>query len=210
MTVMSRKLTIVAGLAVLVVLGGMSWVVSSDRREDEPKKARTTSFGRTVADEVSVRKHGYYGIDFVRCGSCRIENRKIGPLTIGGLKVLVLKDLQVVLPTDGRSDANPSEKGMTAMELADRLGVTEGLMGARDVPFKFSGLRIEGLRIATLDAATNVCPRLVAASGEAERDGLHLYGCQIVRDGATNAVGRAVLKVSPDLRLVWSSGEMML
>lgn len=207
---MSRSLTIVVGMVILFVLGGMAWIVASrDEKTVLQVGLRTTSFGRGVAEDVSVRKHGYYGIDFIRCGSCSIEKRKLGPLTLGGFNVLVLTDLSVVIPREEDQTTAASDE-TTAMELANRLGVTRELTGAQGVPFKFSGLRVEGLRIATLDAATNVCPRLVAASGEAARDGLHLRGCAIIRDGKTNAVDRAVLKVKPDLCLVWSAGELKL
>ena len=47
-----------------------------------------------------------------------MEKRKLGPLTFGGLNVLVLEDLSVVLP--GRSERmafSPSDKPQTAKEL---------------------------------------------------------------------------------------------
>lgn len=209
---MSMQLRIVVGLAVLVAIIGLAWIVVElpDGRRPLRNEARTVNFGQTVANGVSLRKHGFYGIDFVRCGSCRIEKRKIGALTMGGFNVLILKDLDLVIPSSEKVGNCPEVSEPEAMKFARRLGVTGDTLNLGRRSLKFSGLHVENLRLATLDAQTNVCPCLVAKSGDAERDGLHLRGCMIVRGGATNAVGRAVLRVKPDLRLTWADGELKI
>ena len=184
-----------------------------DEVHDVAGSVRKRNFTVGLAEGVSVRRHGIYGVDFIRCGKCRMEKRKLGALTLGGFNVLVLEDLSLVIPP--RELAGDSVKGeggdaVSARELADGLGLNEGFLKSQGFRLRFSGLKVSGLSVATLDAASNAVPRFVAANGTAERDGLHLAGCGIITNNSTNAVGSAVLKVKPDLRLVWPSGELKL
>lgn len=186
----------------------------SDGSSSAPGR-RARRFSTRVAEGFALRRHGYYGIDFVRCGKCRIEKRKLGPLTLGGFNVLVLEDLAVVLPDRGMRGASAGESGggphqLSARDIAGELGIDDSMLKANGWKTRFSGLKIIGLSVSTLDAATNVVPRFSAARAEARCDGLHLEDCTIVHDGQTNQTSSAVLKVSPTIRLEWASGQMEL
>lgn len=185
-------------------------------RVEEPEKGNGVKrFKHVLAEDISVQRHGIYGIDLVKCGACRIEKRKFGMTSFGGFNVLVVDDLDVILPLkEERVDDSKPEIAQdvrtAAKEILDRMGLSRQMLRIGDGDLKFSGLRINNLSLSTLTAQTNVCPRFVAAGGEAKKDGLHLKGCRVINDGQTNYVGRALLKVSPELRLVWASGEISL
>lgn len=178
-----------------------------DSREGAGGRKRNFTVG--MSEGLSLRRSGYYGIDFIRCGKCRIEKRKLGNLTLGGLNVLVLEDLAVVIPPDLAADGGKDGKAdVSAADLAAGLGIDEDFLRVRGAGLKFSGLRIRGFSVSTLDAATNVVPRFVAQGGDAKTDGLHLTKCGIISKNDTNWVESAVLKVRPTLRLIWSDGEI--
>lgn len=164
-------------------------------------------FSRELAADVSLRRHGVYGIDFVRCRSCRIEKLKHGPFTFGGLNVLVLEDLSVVIPP--REEADPEFGPITARSFAARLGIDNDFLRTQGTGLKFSGLRIERLDLSRLEG-TNVVKVLSARAGEIKGDGLHLTGCGIMNCKGTNEVDLAILKYKPHLRLEWPDGEMDL
>ena len=206
---------------IVLVLIGCAVAVAFQWRDDASteKGSRTTRFGQTLAEGVNIRKHGYYGIDFIKCSACRIEKRKLGPLTLGGFNVLVLEDLSLVLPNadgDGTSSLPVGSRvprdreGVTAKDIVSNLGISDRFIQMRGGDLKFSGLKLTNFELATLDAATNVCPRFIAASGEAKRDGLHLAGCVITEGGVSNRVGNAVLKTDPNLHLIWAGGELKI
>ena len=206
---------IILGLALIGCLVALSAWRCCERVPE--KSDRTTSFGRVIAEGVKVGRHGCYGIDFIRCGSCRVEKRKIGPLTLGGFNVLVLEDLSLVIPpADAASGERRSASGtrngaLAAKDIAASLGISsERFIEMRGGNLKFSGLKVTNLEVSTLSVATNVCPRFAAAFGEAQKDGLHLSGCVITENGASNAVGNAVLRVKPRLCLAWAGGELYM
>ena len=213
-----RLIGIIAAFTLLI--GGVAKVVFQwqDSAEGE-KEPRTLRFDQTLAEGVNVHQHGYYGIDFIRCGVCRIEKRKLGAMIFGGFNTLVLEDLSIVLPTaDGNemlsmsmeSRGSRGHEGVNAKELAARLGISNKFIKMRGGDLKFSGLKVTNFEFATLDAATNVCPRFFAAFGEAKRDGLYLNGCGITENSVSNRIGNAVLKIKPNLRLVWSGGALKI
>lgn len=176
---------------------------------------RPKKFKKVLAEDVRVSRYGIYGVDLIRCGSCRVEKRRQGPFTLGGFNVLVLEDLSVIVPgkTAFGEPAVSGEKGdpaTTSRDVAAALGLSDGFLKSRGLMPKFSGLRVERLSVARLDAATNVVPLFVAVSGEAKSDGLHLKQCAIIRSCHTNIVGNALLQVKPSLGLRWSSGFLGL
>lgn len=164
---------------------------------------------RTVAEEVVVNRQGVYGVDFVRCRRCLLEKRRQGPLSFGGLNTLVLEDLRVVIPPrEGPADDNEGNIDASPEDVARRLGVGDSFLGARGLPARFSGLRIEGLSVSRLEG-TNVVPVFVAAHGEAKRDGLHMTDC-VIMEPSSNSFRHATLKIHPRLRLEWTGGGMNL
>ena len=206
------RLFIIGGAAcfLLLVVGAVAIAVLSttDGRVEE---AQTKVFRKTLAEDLRVTRHGVYGVDFVKCRSCRLEKRKRGPLTFGGLNVLVMEGLSIVIPPD------EGEKSVEAADdsprsLVRRLGVSDGFLTGRGLPVKFSGLRISNLEVSRLSDGNR--PELVfsAQKAEAVRGGLALAGCVIVRStGERENVGKAMLKKAKQkLCLSWRGGEMDL
>lgn len=165
-------------------------------------------YSQVLTEGAVLNKHGVYGVDFVRCGKCSVEKLRKGPLTFGGMNVLVLDDLKVVIPPREAAATNSAD-GVTAREIAGRMGVDDSFLGSRGVGLKFSGLRINELALSRLDG-TNVVPVLSAPFGEARRDGLHLRDCVIIRETLTNLVGKALLRVRPHVRVEWDGGSQTL
>lgn len=200
------------GLA-LLVLGASLLLRRCDFGKDFAGTRRAKVYSRTLAEGMHVSRHGYYGIDFLRCGSCRLEKRKRGPLTFGGLNVLEIDDLHVVLPTKGEvsneADAPDDRSGPRAM--ARRLGVSDGFLASRGIPLKFSGLHIRTLSVNRLSDDGKSTDRVfVAQSAEAVIGGLSLSGCTVFNaSGDGEYVGDAMLsKSGGDLCIAWDGGEM--
>ena len=200
-------------LLVLAVCAAISACLlsPSETAVDEPRVKR---FNRVIAEDVRIRQHGIYGIDLITCRTCRLEKRKLGMMTLGGLNTLVLEDLNIVLPPCDRREEDSSEGAgdgrATAREIVNRLGLSDRIVQMGGARLRFSGLKIKNLSLAMLSAETNICPSFVASWGEAQKDGLHLMGCKLTKDGRTNDIGRAVLKFKPDLCLIWPSGALHL
>ena len=214
---MTRGWLIVLSCALLAVLTlAIAGVYSSDDgsvvRRRTPSRKR--NFTTEMVDGLSVRKHGCYGIDFIKCGSCRMEKRKLGGLTLGCFNVLCLDDLSVVIPDDLRTakgeKAQSGSNGVSAAELAHGIGIDRDFLKVRGQMPSFSGLRVTRLSVSTLDARSNAVLRCVAACGEAKRDGLHLEGCSVIIGSRTNFVGTALLAIKPELKVAWRDGEMRL
>ena len=212
---MSRvRLLLMFGMMAVVFALAIVGVYSldKDRENRGGVSARKHNFTVGMAEGLSVRRHGCYGVDFIRCGSCRVEKRKLGGLTIGCFNVLCLDDLSIVIPDDLRvtkdGNAQLGSSRVSAMELARGIGIDRDFLKSRGQGLSFSGLRVTKLALSTLDVGSNVVLRCVAARGEAMRDGLHLEGCGIVSGSVTNIVGTALLSVNPELKLAWRGGEM--
>ncbi len=200
---MTIFLLLVAVAVLVVFYGGAT--------ESNPVAPQEKVFRRTLAEGVSVTRHGVYGVDFVKCRSCRLEKRKRGPLTFGGLNVLVMEDLSIVIPpVVGEKSADVADD--SPRSLVRRLGVSDGFLTGRGLPVKFSGLRISNLEVSRL--ADGNRPELVfsARKAEAVRGGLALAGCVIVRPtGERENVGKAMLrKTKQKLCLSWRGGELDL
>ena len=203
------------GMLLLAVLGAPSMLRWLDAARGKMNDPVAKKYNRVLAEGLQISKHGCYGIDFVKCGSCRLEKRKTGPLTFGGLNVLAIDDLKVVLPPKGdewRSDvANSDGKRSAAHDVAKRLGVSDGFLKNNGLPLKFSGLRIKSLAVDRLQDYNNRPEKVFSAdSGEAVRDGLLLSGCTIFTNNSDGKfVGKAMLSKSGDgLRLSWRGGEL--
>lgn len=179
---------------------------SDAEAETGPLRKRRFSLG--IAEGLSLGRHGLYGVELVRCGRCRIEKRKLGALTLGCFNVLVLDDLSVVIPPAKHGRAKTG--GASASRLAERMGISRDFLRAQGCGLRFTGLRVNDLSVATLDAATNVVLRFRAERGEFAGDGLRLEKCDIMNDANIVRVDRAALKADPALRLVWRDGELRL
>lgn len=208
------QIVLLSGVAMAVFALAVFGVYFADHVSGKRKglSERRRNFTANIAEGLSLRRHGSYGVDFIRCGNCRLEKQKLGGLTIGCFNVLCLDDLAVVIPdelrTRGSDGSQENSTGMSAVELARGIGIDRDFLKSRGQKLAFSGLRVTKLALSTLDAESNAVLRCVAARGEAKRDGLHLEGCGIVSGSVTNIVGTALLTVKPELKLSWLGGEM--
>ena len=202
-------------IIVFMVFGTMYVLGYVDGANLKVESVRAKKYVRTLVEGLRVSKNGVYGIDFVKCGSCRLEKMRKGPLTFGGFNVLAIEDLQVVLPSEAEVAQNvQNEKGLGRPEsysIAKRLGISDGFLSSHEIPFKFSGLRINLLAVNRLsDDGKGVEKVFAAEKAEAVRGGLSLSGCTIFRSRTKGEfVGKAMLsKSGSGLCLAWRGGEM--
>ncbi len=204
-------------LALAGLLGTAVWLAVSrsdptDGMEPPPKKK---VFRRTLIEDLRVTRHGVIGIDFIKCGACRMEKRKKGVFTMGGLNTLVLENLDIVLPPedgDGGGESQPSgtrDPAGDARDVVRRLGISDDFLAKRGLPFRFSAVRIAGLSVGRLAGSNRVERIFSARSGESGRDGLALSGCCLVDgDGERNVGGARLVLAGRTLRLAWDGGSI--
>lgn len=214
-------LTVCGGLLLAALAGWACWAVvrSGDPSQDANGTGRPKEFRRTLVENLSVTRHGVVGVEFVKCRACRLEKRKRGVLTLGGMNVLVLEDVSVVVPPNdvpalaAPSAGAPPPAGSAVAgshAVLRRLGISDGFLASRGVPVRFSGVRIANLEVSRLAESNAVVLVFAARTAKAERGGLALSGCSLA-----GAVGKEVenarLGFSGDaLRLVWEGGEMYI
>ena len=210
-----KKLIVVAFLGLLAAALSLC-MIGNDAYVDDGQEVSNKWYSINLAEGVRVRRHGVYGVDFVKCDSCRIEKLRCGPLSFGGFNVLVLVNLEIVMPErDATSVAHETctAKSDSVHELARDLGLTDGLLASQGIPLKFSGIKISGFRVSRL-LGDGKSVRLAFAAGCAESavGGLELYDCIVhFLDGKSERVGKAMLvKVDGVFRLKWDGGEMTL
>ena len=204
---------LLAGFLSLAALCAVGLLVRHpDDAEDSARRPRT--FRRDVLEGLSLRQSGLYGVDLVSCGRLRVEKRKLGPLTLGGLNVLVIDDLRVVIPpraekggpaapekaTEPKSGASSASR-----EILSRMGLSPRFLKTQGVPARFSGLTVNGLTVSRLDG-TNAVPCFTATLAEGVREGLRLEGLSV----GGRAVGNGLLANQVPLRLTDSRGETIL
>lgn len=205
------------GLAVCCLVGWGTFVALRCVDEGTPKSrtARNKVFRRTLAENVRVTRQGFRGIDFVSCGVCRLEKRKKGFLTLGGMNVLVLEDLSVVIPPEAVGDGGKSDiadgNGDT-VDIMRRLGVSDGFLANRGMPVRFSGVRVSHLAVDRMTDGEVREAVFRATSANAVKGGLALSGCEVAMpSGEMSRVGKAMLaKRGHRLCLSWAGGERYL
>ena len=202
----------------LLVVGGLvgaalvGWAtLAALRRADElaPSPApRPKVFSRVLAENMRVSRHGVLGVDLVKCGKCSLEKRKRGVFTLGGMNVLVMEDLDIVVPPDADApDDSDCGESDDPREVVRRMGISENFLSGRGMPFKFSGVRISNLSMGRLVESNRIERVFAARSAEATRGGLDLSGCRVYReDGTEEDVRRAKLRlVGRRLFLEWKN-----
>ena len=205
-------------LLLLMVITGSFFLVP-EVAEKISSERRHVKLNRDIAEDVRVSRFGFYGIDFVSCARARMEKLKRGPFTLGCFNVLILDELKVVLPdvcakTDMFGGVSPEHDAlakMTPSELLSQMGVSSDFLAMNGVVKRFSGLRINGLEISRLNAATNVVRVMTARKAEMKRNGLELLDSTINVDGYQENVSKAMLiRSKKSLKVVWSAGEFKL
>ena len=206
------------GVALAVLAGCGAWLaisyLDSARLADANKsQARAKTYRRTVAENLRVTRHGIRGVDFIRCGKCRMEKRRQGIFTLGGMNVLVLEDLSVVLPRE-ESDGEQSDRGGDGVRsIVQRMGVTDGFLKERGLPMKFSGLKISNLSVSRLSKENHPEMAFSARSAEAVRGGLKLSECMVHESGCSAPISVSdarLVRADRKLRLSWRGGAMDL
>lgn len=200
------------------MLGLFSWGAWLAAHQDGYMSSRSSArngkvFKRTLVEGLSVTRHGTFGVEFVKCGTCRLEKRKSGVLTFGGMNMLVIEGLDVVIPPQDpcESDASAdSQDHGDSRALVRRMGISDGFLSQRGIPFKFSCVRISRLSVSRLEESNVVVRVFSAKSAESTRDGLALEGCRVVRQGGDDEiVQRARLRLlGRTLRLEWENGHL--
>jgi len=212
---MRFSMMLLAGLAVAMLVGWGAWLaVRSTDSSPLPRPTAPKVFRKTLVEGLRVTRRGVRGVDFVKCRTCRLEKRRQGVLTLGGMNVLVLEDLEVVIPPDeprgsGTHAASADEKG-DVKAVIRRMGVSDGFLMERGLPFKFSAVRVSNLSVSRLEGSNAVARVFTARTAKTERSGLALSGCRIIRpDGEEEEVRHARLRMSDGaLRLEWDGGGM--
>ena len=218
------SLLLFLGGLVVVLLGWGVWVaISRTDVVSQPEPAKPKVFRQTLFTDFHVRREGGRGVEFIKCGACRVEKRKRGVLTLGGMNVLVVEDLEVVIPPEehqAEDETTNAEtrvagkakggKGNNARAVVRRMGITDGFLSNRGMVPKFSGIRITNLAVNRLEGSNQVVRVFSARTAEAEREGLKLTGCRVIReDGEEEDVNHARLKlVGRGLRLEWKKGKV--
>ena len=205
-------LLVAGGLAGAALVGWATLVAL--RRADElaPSPApKPKVFSRVLAENMRVSRRGVMGVDLVKCGKCRLEKRKRGVFTLGGMNVLVMEDLDIVVPPDADTpEGSDRSESDDPREVVRRMGISEKFLSGRGLPFKFSGVRISNLTMCRLVESNRIERVFAARSAEATRGGLDLSGCRVYReDGTEEDVRRAKLRlVGRRLFLDWKGGSL--
>lgn len=182
----SDRLSICGGLLLLSLVGGIAWAVAHWGATYEPEETsgepRPKVYSQELARDLVVNKHGLYGVDLLKCGSCRIEKMRRGLFTLGGLNVLVIEDLELVLQEFQGSIEDCGRQ--SAEDVLKSLGISDALMEKGKSHRSFSDVRISSLRINLLRDDGTVVPFLHAKSAKAaKRGGLKLDGCRFMSGG---------------------------
>ena len=171
------------------------------------------SFGRDVADAVRLYDPKT-DLDCIRIASCRLEKRKMGPLTLGGLNILVLQDVVLNLPLPIEVETNLVQAvrrggtGSVPSAAASKMPL-DFLSGLIPASARASGIRIAGLSVNRV-ADGRVVPMFAADELRNRGRVLALAGCRVFEGGATNLVGEATLTLGADAALTWKNGRLGL
>ncbi len=188
------------GLA-LIVIGALA-VCICGMYVMPPLPRQPKTFGRDVAENLRVW-NPKTGVDRFRVRSCRLEKRKLGPLTLSGFNVLILEDVVLNLPYDD----NPRGK----RDGTNRAPSAVSKMAAALVPssMRASSVRISHLEVNHVDGR-RVTPVFAADELRTHGRQIQLQGCRVMEGTRTNDVGRARLVLSPCPVLLWEGGERPL
>ena len=207
--------TIAGALAFVMSAGALAFFAARYVNFDEvsESKPRQKHYRETLVEGLAVNRHGLYGVDLVRCRSCRVEKRKKGIFTLGGFNVLVIDDLDIILPPEEGCERPATEgDGDSPRSMARRMGVSDSFLSARGMPISFSGLKINGLSVGRLTAENKPEPAFAAKSAKAVRGGLELSGCVVydAPDESRHVSNATLAYIDRKLRLTWDGGEMDL
>ena len=72
----SARIWVLAAVALAIVCSAV-WVTLrfGDDLADRQTMSRKRNFTVGMTEGFSLRRHGYYGVDFVKCGNCCVEKR---------------------------------------------------------------------------------------------------------------------------------------
>ena len=181
----------------------------------QPSARSSKTFGRDVADTVRVW-NPKTGVDCIRIKSCRLEKRKMGPVTLGGLNVLLLEDVVLNLPFPDDIVTNLAQSASVAIS-GDAESRKPGddpvlalLSGIVPSSVRASSIRISGLAVNRVEGDGRVAPVFAADEMRNRGKTLLLAGCRVIKGSVTNFVGEAVLMLKPNALLTWEGGQLPL
>ena len=157
------------------------------------------------------------GVDAIRIGSCRLEKRRLGLLTLGGCNVLVMTNVVLNLPLPAEATTNLARA--VALPFADEGETTSDDRKNGDAAAFLSGLHPSFVRASSIRAADvsvnrvvgkTVVPVFRADSLRNRGAKIVLGGCRVIEGGKTNCVGRATLSLRPRPLLAWNGGQRSL
>jgi hypothetical protein len=185
----------------------------------KPATRTSKTFAHDLADSVRIWDPKT-GLDCVRIKSCRLEKRKMGPVTLGGLNILILEDvvLNLPLPDDiatnlASSTSSPSgwgNHGPASLRQKPQESPLGFLTTIIPKSLRASGIRIGNLTVNRVGANRHVTPVFTAAELRNRGKALLLSGCRVVNGTQTNFVGEGTLTFTPKARLSWNDGELPL
>ena len=181
----------------------------------KPTARPPKTFGRDLADTIRVWSLKT-GVDSIRIKSCRIEKRKMGPVTLGGLNVLLLEGVVLNLPfpddiaTNFAQSASVATSGDAGSRNVGDDSMFAFLSGVIPASARASSIRISGLEVNRVEDGGRITPVFAAASMRNRGKALLLAGCRVIEGSATNFVGEAVLTLKPKALLSWDGGELPL
>ena len=217
----SLNLQIVLFIAVVLGIAGMCvWVVNHQVERDEKRSPPRLDYNVAEGFRLWNPK---MGVDSVQFESCRVEKMRMGFFALGGFNVLCFKGLVLNLPLEaedseakseerrgkrdvGRAKSEEAGKELLAGLLPKSLTEKSWLVAKR-----FSGIRVEDLKVNRIVSRSVVVPVFAAKKMRNRGKSLELTNCRVFADdGSTNLVAKAMLRLKPVPALVWDGGERRL
>ena len=210
----SLRLQLVLFIAVVLGIAGMCvWVVNHQVERDEKRSPPRLDYNVAEGFRLWNPK---MGVDSVQFESCRVEKMRMGFFALGGFNVLCFKGLVLNLPleaedSEGMRDEERGMRGGAGKELLAGLLPKSLTEKSWLVAKRFSGIRVEDLKVNRVVSRSEVVPVFAAEKMRNRGKSLELSKCRVFADdGSTNLVARAMLRLKPVPALVWNGGERRL
>lgn len=170
---------------------------------------------KDIVQNVIVNRHGYPGVDFIKCGGCRLEKKQRGIFSFGAFNVLVIDNLSITIPLGEQAAKDLTSRtgdGRQSKEVLSELGVGGDFLMGKLKGVRFSDVRISNLEVSALTEDGKICKIFAAARAKGVRGGLALEGCLVYDDsGHVIHKGKSKLqKRGGKYTLIWGRGSQTL
>ena len=210
----SLNLQFVLFIAVVLGIAGMCvWVVNHQVGRDEKRSPPRLDYNVAEGFRLWNPK---MGVDSVQFESCRVEKMRMGFFALGGFNVLCFKGLVLNLPleaedSEGKGDEERAKSDEAGKELLAGLLPKSLTEKSWLVAKRFSGIRVEDIRVNRIVSRSEVVPVFAAEKMRNRGKSLELLKCRVFADdGSTNFVTKAILRLKPVPVLMWNGGERRL